>query len=690
MNIIERIKTNFKKNWIGIAIISVIWVVVACVVLTSYKPTLGVESFGSESYSRGVLELDKNTELVANVPIEEGSHSVSILFATYARKNNGSIHINIEGTSSKTVYVDKDIDMKDIDDNAYLSLRLNERLKLTDRRINVTLTSTGETGSSVGVYFSNNNVFENSNFYVNGEDQQGLDLMVRYLVDNDAFRSFSNTLIVSMIAGLTVLMYFALIVDPKREVLFALSAFILGMIFMIVIVPMSPPDEQTHYEIALQVSNKMMGVKDNLIDSIYLKYGSMYGHYNISAGYGRFMREIFGPLKLTGKMMEPAGSLEGRYLVPYYPIALGITIGRLTGLNMITMFYLARLFNLLLYVACVYIAVKNIPGYKFLLGLLMIMPMMVQTSIAITYDAFVIGLSYISFAFFVKWFFSDKEIPLWEIIFIMIVSAGLAPAKVVYCFLAFAFWFVPKKSYGNLKRKIICCIIICIPAIVSLYGIMAAPLTFMIQKLLKGTNTMSVTLSETKDLIIANINKYDLNGYRAPEGVTINTILKYPGQVMEIFYRTVRYRIKTWFYGSLGRSLSGDTLILPINLVHIMVGIVLASLFIKEDIALPWWIRVLSIVMCVVIGIYILVGFFLSWTGVDELLFDSHDAEVFGGRVVEGIQGRYFSPILPYFFLLFQHKKFGLTKNSEKYLYSAYLMIFFVVVIYVLSYTFVN
>ena len=219
---------------------------------------------------------------------------------------------------------------------------------------------------------------------------------------------------------------------------------------------------------------------------------------------------------------------------------------------------------------------------------------------------------------------------------------------------------------------------------------MAAPLSFMFKKLFASSNTLSLTLQETKDLIIANVNQYDLNGVGIREGVTFNTILTNPGDVLEIFIRTVRYRIKTWFYGSLGRSLSGDTLIIPLKMVHIMVGIVIAQLLVKQDLSVPWWIRTLSVIMCIVIGLYILVGFFLSWTGVDELLFDSNNAAIFGGQVVEGIQGRYFSPILPYFFILFQHKKFGLSEKSEKYIYCAYLILLFSIIIYILSYTFVN
>ena len=690
MKFIELLFERIKKNYQGLGIIAIAFIAVICLVLNSYGPTLGVESFGNESYVRSVYELDKETTIKAIVPVEEDSEALSLLFATYARSNSGQVSIKIRGTVTNTLYVERIVNVSDIVDNAYLTSKFSEKLREADKQVEIELSSNSESGKAIGIYYTTNSYFDNSSFTINDEVMDGYDLSVRTLTTDSSYQNFANALIAFTIISFGVLMVFALLLEPRKEVLFAISAFVLGLIFMIIIVPMSPPDEQTHYEIALQISNKMMGVKDNLIDSIYLKYGSMYGHYNISAGYGRLMREFLQPLKLTGQMIKPSGDLEGRYLIPYLPIALGISIGRMVGMNMITMFYFARFFNLLFYVLCVYLSVKTIPAYKSLIGILMIMPMMLQTSIAITYDAFVIGLSYLSFAYFLKWFFAGDVIEIKEIIMVFLICAGLAPAKVVYCFLAFAFIFVPTKAFGSRKRKIITNVILCIPAIIALYGIMAAPLSFMFKKLFASSNTLSLTLQETKDLIIANVNQYDLNGVGIREGVTFNTILTNPGAVLEIFIRTVRYRIKTWFYGSLGRSLSGDTLIIPLKMVHIMVGIVIAQLLVKQDLSVPWWIRTLSVIMCIVIGLYILVGFFLSWTGVDELLFDSNNAAIFGGQVVEGIQGRYFSPILPYFFILFQHKKFGLSEKSEKYIYCAYLILLFSIIIYILSYTFVN
>ena len=64
--------------------------------------------------------------------------------------------------------------------------------------------------------------------------------------------------------------------------------------------------------------------------------------------------------------------------------------------------------------------------------------------------------------------------------------------------------------------------------------------------------------------------------------------------------------------------------------------------------------------------------------------------EDFGGPVIQGIQGRYFCPLLPYVFILPNNKKIKLPKWIDDYAIFAYIVIVFEVVVYVLSYTFVN
>jgi uncharacterized membrane protein len=158
---------------------------------------------------------------------------------------------------------------------------------------------------------------------------------------------------------------------------------------------------------------------------------------------------------------------------------------------------------------------------------------------------------------------------------------------------------------------------------------------------------------------------------------SIGFIVEYPLYTLQLIYRTVRYSIKKWFYDSIGRTLSGVSLILPLRLVHLMsLCLVLASL-VKEDYASPFIVKAVIFIMCVAIAGMILLGFLLTWTNRND-------------EMIQGVQGRYFSPLLPYFFSIFNNKKVFLPKKTDRYLIFAQLLMMFSTVIYVLSFTFVN
>ena len=672
--IVNRVTENFSQNKIVFSIFMTVWVIAIAVTLFTYRTTLGKESVGSESYNRTVVEVTKDTKIEETAPVHKGSSSVSVLFATYARNNKGTVHVTVKGENTGNIYVDQYVKVDQIQDNAYYTFEFNKEIDTKDAKVRVAVESDSNEGEGVAVYYANINEFENGSLAVNGESVEDASLCMRYMFENEEFASFSLGIISWTIFGISLIAIIYLLLEPKWETMFALSAFILGTIFMIIIVPASPPDELRHYEIALQVSNKMMFKPDNLVDSVYLKYGGMYGHYNISAGYSRFMSDIFGPLNLTGKLVEPSGSLDVLYLVQYIPCALGLTVGRLLGCNMITTFYIGRMTDLLFYVGCLYWAIKKAPVYKFVIGIIGILPMLLQSASSITYDLLIIGFCFMTFGYLLKWLLSDGLIANREVIEIFIICLILAPAKVVYGLLAFLFWFVPKKNFGSLKRKIIICLILCIPAAIQIFSIAIGPLTLFFKTLENGTG-------------LDNMLALDNGILKAeePQSYSFSYMFSHPLETLDIFYRTVRYRIKYWFYGALGRGLSGETLILPLRVVHLLVLTVFASAFVKQDRTLPWYMRIFNVLVCAGIGLMVMVGMFVSWTTPGQEVVKDY-----GGFIIEGIQGRYFCPVLPYFFTVFSNKKIGLPKKSEKFIFLGYLLLIFVVVIYVLSYTFVN
>lgn len=675
----SRIKENYKRNRISVTILLLIWVFAIVFTFSSYKNTLGKISSGNEFYDN-VVELSNGRSIEEILSANDGSDAVAIKFATYARKNNGSLNVKISGVNSGTIYCEKTIKVSSIQDNAFKTFALSEKLdSKVDDRIKVTLYSESDDGQGAGVYYSNLKVYEGSELKIDEVVQEG-DLSIRFMNENADLNLFYHIIITWVITTFTIILLLILLVKPKYETLFTVIAICFGLTFWLVITPMSVPDETIHYEYSLQMSNYIMGTEDHtIIDEEYLNYGSMAGHLNISAAYERLIQKINRPMKLDNQNAKLNFDIDDSYKICFIPQALGITLGRLLNWNMLRTFYLGRLFNLAFYVMCVYIAVKKTPVFKMLFGILATLPIFMQQAASFSYDCYINGLNFVIISFLMKWMFQEEQIDRKEFIFVFIVNLMIAPIKVVYGLFTFLYWFIPEKSWGNKKNKIIGTLIITAPAMYQLTILLYPLVARIFRRIFEGIFVKEVR-AETIDEIMAYpllLNEGDT--------YTFSDVLNDPMFAIELMLRTVRYNLKIWFYGSFGRALSGNSLILPTYMVHITLALLIIASLRNENFSQTFFYRICVIFLCIFGGLMMVGGMLISWTEVDQEIIED-----FGGPIIQGIQGRYFSPFLPYLFSLLNNKKIRILEKYDPYVLFAFVLLVFEEVVYVLSYTFMN
>ena len=152
--LIERIKTNFNKNRLLNSGLIIAWILVVVLTLQFNRDALGKLSSGNEFFD-SYVELTKDTLIQEKAPVEEGADTVAVKMATYARRNAGTIHVSVKGSDTGSVYAEKDINVRNVDDNAFVRIPLSEELhRDKDKMILIELSSDGEEGKSVGVYYS--------------------------------------------------------------------------------------------------------------------------------------------------------------------------------------------------------------------------------------------------------------------------------------------------------------------------------------------------------------------------------------------------------------------------------------------------------------------------------------------------------------------------------------------------------
>lgn len=673
-NIVINLYNKIKTNKFHIIILSIIWVIIIVLTLFFYKDTLGKQSFGNEKYEK-VFELYDGITIKETMPVYDGSESVCVKLATYARKNEGKINIQVFGNNSRTLYVNKDISTNSLQDNSFVTIKLDKNISAEKEQfVTITLTSNNTKENAIGVYCSEEKVFELSECKVNSNNQTG-DLTVRFLTESEELNKYYKMLITWTIVGLSFIILFMILCEPKLEILFVVIASIVGLAFCFLMTPLSIPDEFAHYEYSFQVSNYMT-FEDNhlLVDGDYKDYGSYRGHRNVSSAYKKVMKRFNSEFVPDGVMEEMDNDVDDIYGLCFIPQAIGITIARLLKFNRVRLFYLGRIFNLSFYVLCVYLSIKKTPIHKLLFGIIATLPMFMQQAASYSYDCFINGLTLLTISYLLNFIFRNEKITNKEIAFVFVIGALLAPAKRVYGFFSLLFWFVPFEKYGSKKKKMLSTILLCVPAFYELY-IITKPIVI---KIFKNISELSIK---------SKFNLLDSNGDFGivNEKITVGHMVRNPLETLLLFARTIRFSIKNWLYDSMGRTLSGMSLILPTSLVHVMVIAPILSSFRSESNVESLSLKICCVLICGVICLYIMGGFILSWTDMSQTVVDDY-----GGIIIQGIQGRYFSPLLPFAFSIFNNKKISIPHKYDKYIIFMQLIVLFEVIVYVLSYTFVN
>ena len=681
-NIFERSKKNLNKNRFILLGFCVIWILTVFLSLNYYKTTMGMESIGNDDFDH-VTELSNHKKVKQVLATIDGAKSFSVKFATYARKNEGRVSIRISGADSGFLYADESIKTADINDNLFLTVGLKEALDTgKDGSIVVEIESDSPIKKGVGVYYSDRDTIENGDLYING-GRMDCDLTCKLLIENEYYGKFSRTVILCSVIGMSLLMML-IVLEPKEEHLYAAMVFVIGLIFMAVMTPMSVPDEQFHYESAYQISSKILGEDHTIMDVTYRNYSHYSGHENVASAYWRFIDQFDQPLEMKERYETVTTDIDDlQYIVYFFPQTVGVLLGRVFKLNFIKTFYFGRFTNLLFFVGCVFYSIRKAPIHKNLFGILCCMPMFIQQCSSYSYDCFTTGLCLIVIAYFLKWLHGEEDITLKEAIVVFLAVLGLAPAKIVYGLFIVPFFFIPKQRFGSLKKKALILTAISVPVIYMLASTLIPQIARLFNRIEEtygetangGVKVKTAGLSS--NLKPLNFDTDIPDEEKEHRLFSIGFIVEYPIYTLKLVLYTVRYSIKKWFYDSLGRTLSGVTMVLPLDLTHMLALVALLAAFVKEDHVTGLGIKAVILCTCIAIAGLILLGFLLSWTHRDETM-------------IMGVQGRYFSPLLPYFFMLFNNRRIVLPKLANKFLAFTQLILIFETVLFVLSFTFVN
>ena len=414
----------------------------------------------------------------------------------------------------------------------------------------------------------------------------------------------------------------------KLHKIFLVVAPVLGVLYIFIMPLCAPPDEPNHFRRAYEISEGFILSDRNdqniggrtLPDSITVALTEPKNYAEIP--------EIFSnSIDSRDEKFQTFANTSLYSPISYLPEVIGIWIGKILHLPIFMLVYLARFFNLACWVILVYYAIKITPRGKATFFLLALLPISMQSATSCQADALVNASTLVFFAFILSKIKNPIKLSQKESIATVALTIIISMCKIVYIPICFLLYLLPRECFNSKKDKILK---------VSILLLVVVALNL-------------IWLSFSSGYLIEFMPEVN-------SGEQLHYILSNPFNYLSIIANTFATHSVFYLISGLGGSLGN----LCINLSEIYIlflGFFIMYTYLNEDrrqfdLSVLQKI-VISIISILCIGL-ICTSLYIQWTA-------------FSADTIDGIQGRYFLPIVP--MLLFLLTPLNNRKNSFNYIY---------------------
>lgn len=313
--------------------------------------------------------------------------------------------------------------------------------------------------------------------------------------------------------------------------------------------------------------------------------------------------------------------------IQYMPQALGVFIANIFTNKPIIMYYVARLFNALLTVGLIYLAIKFMPFGKKAILIVASIPIALEGCLSLSPDAMTIAmcLLFTAYIFYLKFNDSKTSITLEDKIIIALLGSIVALCKIVYLPIVGLVLLLPKNKFKSKKEQITTmALVILIAVIINLTWLSIAGQYLAEYKEGMPVNQVQTLLKNPIEYIKVLLYSMDLNGS------------KY---------------LLSMFGGEIGLN---ECLLLhsvvPYTFIFLTMIIALFDESIKNKFD-KYSCIIMALIVLAVIGL-VFTSLYIQWTNEES-------------TSIRGVQGRYFLPILPLIIMLLSKIKVS-TKYTQE------------------------
>lgn len=403
------------------------------------------------------------------------------------------------------------------------------------------------------------------------------------------------------------------------------------VVFAFALTPFSMPDEHRHYFASYWMSDCLMGSASFVGGEPYPMRACDYEFSTGKDDISLIENESYHWVAEHATLFDTDGGIV-EYKDRLFTLAgdppqsrigsvVGLTLGRLLNLGAVPTFYLGRLGAAAVFVLAAMWAVKVTPlGQRMLMGI-SLLPITVSLAASFSYDSGIISLSLLAFAYLMRAVYGSEQLGRRDVIATCVLAALLTPCKVVYAVVFGCALLVPSHRFKSARR-----------AWAFRIGVVAVALgVFVLTRL-----TSVLALAGTTDGGLSQ------RGGEVGRMYTLGVLLDDPIGAVLLFLRSFDVMGGTLWGHTFGSNLGSlqYELLAPSWVYGTFFVLVLAASVRSDDddtpVPVSHAVFMAFLALCAMLAIWL--SMCLGWTFVTE-------------NVIQGMQGRYFLPLLPLLFV---------------------------------------
>lgn len=414
------------------------------------------------------------------------------------------------------------------------------------------------------------------------------------------------------------------------------------IIFCFIFPPFTVPDEGHHYFSTYWLVDSLPFNAHMTKDGAFLVRDIDYVLYNSrqpgdainSASFDSIIDgfSLFGSGKLI-PFSEFSFSVGSENVAAKIGSIIGLQIGLFFGLGAYPAFYIGRIGSALFFCFCAFFAYRIAPRGKSVIVFVSLLPMTLHLAASYSYDSGIIAYSLLLFACLMRGFFGEqRSVGYKEIFFYLVISAFLAPCKVIYSGLVLLGLFVPLSKFQDER--------------IGRYSKLLLVLAVVVSVLALRIASMSGLVSQPSGVT---------RGMEAAQFYTLNDIILHPRNSFLVFFRTLDSLGDFYWETTLGYSLGWfqENLRFPAfyMIPYLLFGFICCLDSEDEPSFLNPSCSALFIIAFVLAALGSIASMWLGWTFNYE-------------KVIQGVQGRYFLPALPVLMFGLRTRLFSFKSSS--------------------------